>query len=321
MSTNPPRVWFNGRLIEASAATVNFLTPALHYGIGVFEGVRCYKTDDGPAIFRLKEHTDRLLRSARILGFRDVPYSADALNEATVETVRDSGLGDCYIRPLIFLADGGWNLDVDGGRPHAGIAVWEWNAYLGDAARQHGVRANISSFTRHHPNVQMTKAKVSGNYANSVLAKTESRRLGFDEAIMLDPQGYVAECTGENIFVVKDGAVFTPPSAAILDGITRASLMTLARDLGISVTETPMGRDVLYGADEVFVCGTAAEVIGLNEIDFRTIGGGGVGPVTRALQEAYHAAVRGLHARSEAWLTFVGGAVSADRLSADAPAA
>lgn len=321
MSTNPPRVWFNGRLIDASAATVNFLTPGLHYGIGVFEGVRCYKTDDGPAIFRLKEHTDRLLRSARILGFREVPYGADALNEATVETVRDSGFGDCYIRPLIFLADGGWNLDVDGGTPHAGIAVWEWNAYLGDAARQHGVRANISSFTRHHPNVQMTKAKVSGNYANSVLAKTESRRLGFDEAIMLDPQGYVAECTGENIFVVKDGAVFTPPSAAILDGITRASIMTLARDLGLSVTETPMGRDVLYGADEVFVCGTAAEVIGLNEIDFRTIGGGAVGPVTRSLQEAYHAAVRGLHTRSAAWLTFVAGAASADRLSADAPAA
>ncbi len=321
MSNVPPRVWFNGRLIDASAATVSFLTPALHYGIGVFEGVRCYQTDNGPAIFRLMEHTNRLLRSARILGFREVPYDADTLNSATVETVRDSGLGDCYIRPVIFLADGGWNLDVDGGRPHVGIAVWEWNAYLGEAARQHGVRANVSSFTRHHPNVQMTKAKVSGNYANSVLAKTESRRLGFDEAIMLDPQGYVAECTGENIFVVRDGAVYTPPSAAILDGITRASIMTLARDLGISVTEAPMGRDVLYGADEVFVCGTAAEVIGLNEIDFRTIGRGGVGPVTRALQEAYHAAVRGLNDRSGEWLTYVDGAASSDRLSADAPAA
>lgn len=321
MSKRPPSVWFNGHLTESSAATVNFLTPGLHYGIGVFEGIRCYLTDDGPAIFRLKEHIDRLVRSALILGFRDLPYRADELAEATVETVRASGLGDCYIRPLIFLAEGGWNLDIDAGRPHAGIAVWEWDAYLGEAARQHGVRANVSSFTRHHPNVQMTKAKVCGNYANSVLAKTESRRLGFDEAIMLDPQGYVAECTGENIFVVKDGALVTPPSAAILDGITRATVMTLARDRGMEVTEAPMGRDVLYGADEVFVCGTAAEVIGLREIDFRTIGRGGVGPVTRTLLDAYHGAVRGLDDRSDSWLTRVRDASPAERLSAGASAA
>lgn len=303
MSSTSHAVWLNGRLIESGQATLHFLTPALHYGVGVFEGIRSYATDEGTAIFRLDEHIERLMRSAAILGFRSLPYSADEIANATIETVRASGLGDGYIRPLVYLAEGGWNLDIDGGRPHVGIAVWEWNDYLGDAARHHGVRANVSSFTRLHPNAQMTKAKVCGNYANSCLAKTESRRLGFDEAIMLDPQGFVAECTGENIFLVKDGALVTPPAAAILEGITRATIMTMARDLGYAVSEVSVTRDALYAADEVFVCGTAAEVIGLNEIDFRKVGMGTVGPVTRVLLNAYHDAVRGRHPRSAAWLT------------------
>jgi branched-chain amino acid aminotransferase len=314
-------VWFNGTLIDSRDATLHVLTPALHYGIGVFEGIRAYDTARGPAIFRLDEHIHRLMKSASILGFRDLPFGFEPMKRACLDLVRTSGFGDCYIRPLIYLAEGGWNLELDGGVPHSTVTAWEWNAYLGEAARQNGVRANVSSFTRHHPNVMMTKAKISGNYVSSFLAKTESRRLGFDEAIMLDPNGYVAECTGENIFVVKDGQVFTPPLGAILDGITRASIITIAADQGYPVKESPIGRDALYAADEVFVCGTAAEVVGLREIDFRQIGAGTVGPVTRRLQEVYHDAVRGLRPGSEPWLSYVVPEAAGGRLSADAPAA
>jgi len=302
---NPPRIWLNGRLVPPSEARLDFLTPALHYGVAAFEGIRCYRTSRGPAIFRLREHIERLLGSARVLGFRELPFGFEELSEACKETVRASGFSECYIRPLVWLAEGGWNLTVDAGKPYTGIAVWEWKGYLGPAALEQGVRANVSSFTRHHPNATMTKAKVSGNYPNSVLAKTESLRLGFDEAIMLDPQGFVAECTGENIFVVRRGKLLTPPEGAILEGITRDSIMTLARDLGYEVSAQPISRDQLYMADEVFVCGTAAEVIGLREIDFRPIGAGHGTPVTRALQEAYSKVVRGEGQRSKEWASYV----------------
>jgi branched-chain amino acid aminotransferase len=298
-------VWMNGELVEFEKATVHFLTPALHYGLGVFEGIRCYATPDGPAVFRLKEHTQRLVNSAHVVGFRSLPYTADAIRKATRETVAANGYSECYIRPLIYLTDGGWNLNVDGGKPGLGIAVWEWTNYLGKEALEHGVRANISSFTRHHPNVMMTKAKISGNYANSFLAKTESVRLGFEEAIMLDPQGYVAECTGENLFIVKNGTIYTPSLAPVLDGITRDSLITLANDLHYDVVESPISRDQLYTADEVFVCGTAAECIALREIDFRTIGSGSTGPVCHALQREFHSAIHGTHRRSKEWLDYI----------------
>jgi branched-chain amino acid aminotransferase len=299
-------IWLNGELVPESAATVSFLTPGLHYGVGAFEGIRCYATDHGPAVFRLAEHIQRLLNSVRTIGFRDFPYEAELLRAAVKETISANALAACYIRPLVWLAEGGWNLTIDGGRPHVGIAVWPWKAYLGPEALESGVRANISSFTRLHPNASMTKAKITGNYANSVLARTESMRLGFDEAILLDPEGYVAECTGENIFIVRRGVLETPPSAAILDGITRQSVMTLAHDAGYDVAETRITRDDLYSADEVFVCGTAAEVIALREIDFRRIGDGHTGPVTRALQQAYHEATEGRHPRSAEWLDYVG---------------
>ena len=298
-------VWMNGELVDYDKATVHFLTPALHYGVGVFEGIRSYATERGPAVFRLKEHAQRLVHSASVIGFRSLPYSVDDIVGATASVIDANGFSECYIRPLIYLTDGGWNLNIDGGKPGFGIAAWEWGNYLGNEALEHGVRANISSFTRHHPNVMMTKAKVSGNYANSFLAKTESVRLGFDEAIMLEPQGYVAECTGENLFVVKNGVMITPVLAPVLEGITRDAVMTLARDAGIRVTEAPVSRDQLYTADEVFVVGTAAECIGLREIDFRTIGNGSTGPVTRHLQKEFHAAVHGKHRRSEEWLTYV----------------
>ena len=298
-------VWMNGELVDYEKATLHFLTPALHYGAGVFEGIRSYQTDAGPAVFRLREHCERLLESAHVFGFREIPFDAEDLVDAVKQTVSANGFRECYIRPLIYLTGGGWNLNVDGGKPGIGIAVWEWKNYLGPEALEHGVRANISSFTRHHPNVMMTKAKITGNYANSFLAKTESVRLGFEEAIMLDPQGYVAECTGENLFLVKNGVITTPSLAPVLEGITRDSLITLARDEGYEVAEVPVSRDQLYTADEVFVCGTAAECIALREIDFRVIGSGFRGPVTRTLQSAFLAAIHGKHERSREWLEYV----------------
>jgi branched-chain amino acid aminotransferase len=305
MTLSSEHIWLNGRLVPHAQATLPFLTPGLHYGICAFEGIRCYRTPQGPGIFRLREHLERLLRSAAVMGWREVPFTLSQLTEACIETVRANGFEECYLRPLIFLAEGGWNLNIDGGKPHAAIAVWEWKDYLGAEAAEKGVRANVSSYTRHHPNVMMTKAKISGNYPNSVLAKTESVRLGFDEAIMLDPTGQVAECTGENLFIVRGGRVLTPPGANVLEGITRDTVMQLALEQGRQVVEQPLSRDHLYMADEVFVTGTAAEVVGLREIDFRTIGTGRTGPVTRALQEAYAASVRGTHARSNGWVTVV----------------
>lgn len=298
-------VWMNGDLVDYEKATVHFMTPALHYGVGVFEGLRAYHTDRGPAIFRLREHMQRLVNSARVLGFRSVPFTVDELCEAARLVVSANEFDECYLRPVMYLAEGGWNLTVDSGKLHAGIAAWEWKNYLGPEALEAGIRANIASFTRHHPNVMMTKAKIIGNYANSVLAKTESVRLGFDEAIMLDPQGYVAECTGENLFLVRGGKIYTPNLAPQLEGITRDALVTLAQELGYEVMESPISRDQLYIADEVFVCGTAAECIALREIDFRIIGPGKMGPVTRAVQQAYQAAIHGRHPRSAEWLAYV----------------
>jgi branched-chain amino acid aminotransferase len=298
-------IWKDGELVEFEKATVHMLTAALHYGAAVFEGIRAYGTDKGPAIFRLKEHVERLLKSAEIFGFRDLPYTVDSVAQAVKDTVKANGFEECYIRPLLYLTGGAWNLNVDAGKPAMMIAVWKWSNYLGEEALAKGIRANISSYTRHHPNVSMTKAKIAGNYVNSILAKTESVRLGFEEAIMLDPQGYVGECTGENIFVVRRGKVITPATAPVLEGITRHTIHTIAKDLGYGVLEDPISRDQLYAADEVFVCGTAAEVIGLSEIDFRKIGDGKTGPVTRAIQNVYHDLIRGKVAKYEEWCDYV----------------
>jgi len=305
MNMQSKYIWMDGELVNFENATLHFLTPALHYGVGVFEGIRCYATSHGPAIFRLTEHVKRLVNSSKVMGFQTLPYSEKELADAIRLTVAANEFEECYIRPLIYLADGGWNLNVDAGKPSVGVAVWKWNNYLGAEALENGIRANITSFTRHHPNVMMTKAKITGNYANSVLAKTESMRLGFDEAIMLDPQGYVAECTGENIFVVRNEKVYTPPTSPILEGITRDTIITLCNDLGYEVAEAPISRDQLYIADEVFVCGTAAECIALREIDYRIIGSGKMGPVTRTLQRAFQDALHGLHPRSNEWLDYV----------------
>ncbi|HMN60382.1 MAG TPA: branched-chain amino acid transaminase [Anaerolinea sp.] len=298
-------IWMDGELLEESRATVPFLTTALHYGLGVFEGIRCYHTARGPAIFRLDEHMQRLVNSAKILGFRSLPYTAEELGQACKQVVKANGFEACYIRPLIYHTSAQRSMNIDAGVAKVGIAAWEWGAYLGDEALESGVRMHVSSFTRHHPNVMMTKAKVTGNYANSSLAKTESVRLGFDEAVMLDPQGFVAECSGENLFIVRDGVIYTPSTPTVLEGITRDALMELAAGLGHRVVETQISRDQLYIADECFVCGTAAEVVPVTEIDFRVIGSGKMGPITRAIQKEFFALVHGEHARSAEWLDYV----------------
>jgi len=307
-------IWMNGEMVEYEKATVHFLTPALHYGAGAFEGIRSYPTEHGPAVFRLKDHAKRLVDSARILGFRDLPWSEEEIANVIKEVVRVNELESCYIRPLIYFDGPRGSLNLDAGKPALGIAAWEWSNYLGEDALAKGIRANISSFTRHQPNVMMTKAKISGNYANSILAKTESTRLGFDEAIMLDPQGYVAECTGENLFIVRNNRIFSSLLADILEGITRDSVITIARDLGYEIVETLVSRDQLYIADEVFVCGTAAECIGLREIDFHKIGNGQTGPVTRAIQKVYQDATHGRLPQYQEWLDFVKAGVDIPQL-------
>ena len=298
-------IWKDGELVDYEKATVHMLTPVMHYGAAVFEGIRAYNTAKGPAVFRLREHAERLLESAEIFGFRNLPYTIEDVVTAVKDTVRANGFDECYIRPLLYLDGGAWNLNIDAGKPAMMIAVWQWSNYLGEEALAKGIRANISSYTRHHPNVSMTKAKIAGNYVNSILAKTESVRLGFEEAIMLDPQGYIAECTGENLFLVRKGKIFTPSTAPVLEGITRHSIYTIANDLGYEVTEAAISRDQLYNADEVFVCGTAAEGIGLCEIDFRVVGDGKSGKVTREIQNVYHDAIRGKLAKYEQWCDYV----------------
>ena len=294
--------WMNGRLVAEEDAVVPFLTAGLHYGIGVFEGIRCYDGPQGPAIFRLRDHLRRLTASARILGWRELPYDEEMLATAIHETIRVNDLRACYIRPLIYLGDGGMNLSLDSGHAHVGIAAWAWTEYHGGQTNEDGIRVNVSSYTRHHPNIMPTRAKAAGNYVNSVVAKTESGRLGFDDAVLLDPDGYVAECTGQNLFVVTDGRILTPPTAGILEGITRDAVFTLARDAGLRIDQERLVRDRLYDADEVFVSGTAAEIVGVREVDFRPVGAGCVGPVTRIVQRAFQQAVRGEHPRSAEWL-------------------
>ena len=302
MSGTPRYIWMEGELRPAAEGVVPFVNAGLHYGFSVFEGIRCYETQNGPAVFRLDEHVERLLDSALVVGFRDLPYTKDQICKGIHQLIAANGFTSCYIRPLIYL-DGAMGMVVDAGKPRLIIAVWEWKAYLGEQAKERGIRANVSSFTRLHPNIMMTKAKVSGNYVGSILAKTESQRLGFDEAVMLDPTGYVAEYTGENIFVVRNGVIYTVPRGSILEGITRDSLITIASDMGYTVVEEPISRDQLYIADEVFVCGTAAEVVGLREIDFRTIGSGKTGPVTRELQRGFDELTSGRHPRSAQWFS------------------
>jgi len=298
---NSDFIWMDGQLVPFDQATVHFITPTLHYGLGVFEGIRCYATAKGPAVFRLREHLERFLDSIHILGIEDFPYTVEDLRQAVHLTIRVNGFDECYIRPLMFL-EGPMGLNMDKSRPRVGIAAWEWGPYLGGACLENGIHLMVSSFTRLHPNINMTKSKVAGNYVNSMLVKTLALRSGFDEAVILDPQGFVAECTGENLFMLRKGVLYTPDASTILEGITRDAIFTLADDMGVPVEEAMITRDQLYIADEVFVCGTAAEVVPVRAIDFRTIGKGYPGLVTTTLCDLYKANVHGDGAHSAQWL-------------------
>ncbi|MGE5398856.1 MAG: branched-chain amino acid transaminase [Ignavibacteriales bacterium] len=300
-------VWMEGKVVPFNEAKVHFLTSSLHYGTGVFEGIRAYSTPQGPAVFRLRDHLKRLIKSTHVLGMAELPYTLDEIYQSTLELVKLNKMEECYIRPLVYIKEGGWNLTVDNVVIDLSIAVWKWANYLGEEALNNGIRANVASFPRHHPNIMMTKAKVAGNYVNSVLAKTESVRAGFDEAIMLDPYGNVSECTGENIFLVRDGVIYTPQRNGVLEGITRDSIITVARDKGYKLVEETISRDQLYIADEVFVTGTAAEVIALSEIDCRKIGNGKMGPVCRDLQKTYSDVIHGRNKQYENWLDYIYG--------------
>tara|TARA_B100000945_G_C20402885_1_gene608345 strand:- start:837 stop:1745 length:909 start_codon:yes stop_codon:yes gene_type:complete len=297
-------IWMNGQMVPFNEANIHFLSPTIHYGLGAFEGIRCYKTSKGPAIFRLDEHLQRLLDSALILGINNFEYSLEELRQATFEVIKANKFTECYIRPLIYL-EGTLGLDLDVSTPKIGISTWEWGTYLGDEALESGVNMMISSFTRHHINVSMTKAKISGNYVNSVLAKTLALRSGYDEAIMLDPDGYVSECSGENLFIVNSQNIQTPPKATILEGITRDSIITIAKDSGFKISENLISRDQIYIADELFVCGTAAEVTPVRSVDHRTIGAGKPGTVTKNIQRTFFDTVNGNGKRSQEWLSYV----------------
>jgi branched-chain amino acid aminotransferase len=297
------KIWMDGEFVPWDAANVHVLTHTLHYGLGVFEGIRCYEGDDGIGrVFRLPEHVDRLFGSAHILGI-EIPFSFDDVLNACVATVRENGLRSCYIRPLVFLGDGEMGLAARSNRVRVAIAVWPWGAYLGDEGIQRGVRLQTSSYQRIHVNSLMTKSKTVGNYVNSILASLEAKRAGCDEAMMLDSQGFVAECSGENLFIARGGRVRTSPATAILPGITRDTILRLLADAGVSASENAFTRDETYLADEVFMTGTAAEVTPVREIDGRRIGAGEPGPITRELQRQYAAITRAQVPAYEGWLT------------------
>jgi branched-chain amino acid aminotransferase len=297
------KVWMNGKLVDWENATVHVLSHALHYGTGVFEGIRCYETSKGPAVFRLRDHLERMERSGKIF-MMEIPYSVDDLVAATHELIKVNKLDSCYVRPIAFRGYGEVGVNPEANPVDVTIAVWRWGAYLGEEALKHGVRMTISSWRRHDPNIIPPAAKVTGAYINSVAAKQEAVHKGFDEAILLNSQGFVAEATGENIFVVRDGEVMTPPLAAgSLGGITRQTVMKVAADLGTPVREVQIARSDLYLADEIFCCGTAAEVTPVREIDGRVIGP--PGPITQTLQQKYFAIVRGEDEKYYDWLDFV----------------
>ncbi|WP_439886501.1 branched-chain amino acid transaminase [Pseudomonas sp. MBLB4123] len=297
-------IWYDGKLVSWRDATTHVLTHTLHYGMGVFEGVRAYNTPDGTAIFRLQAHTDRLFDSAHIMGMK-IPFSKDEINEATRAAVRENNLESAYIRPMVFYGSEAMGLRASGLKVQVIVAAWSWGAYMGDEALQVGIKVRTSSFTRHHVNISMTRAKANGNYINSMLALQEAVSGGADEAMLLDPEGYVAEGSGENIFLVKDGVVYTPEVTSCLNGITRGTILTLAEELGIKVIEKRITRDEVYIADEAFFTGTAAEVTPIREVDGRQIGAGRRGPVTEKLQTAYFDLVTGKTSAHAEWRTLV----------------
>ncbi|KAE8544607.1 branched-chain amino acid transaminase [Marinobacter nauticus] len=297
-------IWLDGEMVPWREAKTHVLTHTLHYGLGCFEGVRAYNTANGPAIFRLKEHTDRLFRSAHILNMK-MPFSKDEINEAQRAAVRENNLDEAYLRPMAFLGSEGMGLRADNLKVHVMVAAWSWPSYMSPEAKELGIKVRTSSYTRHHVNITMCKAKANGNYINSMLALNEAISGGAEEALLLDNEGYVAEGSGENIFIVRDGVLHTPELTSCLEGITRATIIDFARDLGLQVKERRITRDEVYVAEEAFFTGTAAEVLPIRELDGRQIGEGKRGPVTEKLQSMYFDAVKGKLAAHQEWLTAV----------------
>ncbi len=297
-------IWYDGELVPWRNATTHVLTHTLHYGMGVFEGVRAYNTPQGTAIFRLQAHTARLFDSAHIMGMK-IPFSKDEINEATRAAVRENNLESAYIRPMVFYGSEAMGLRASGLKTQVIVAAWNWGAYMGDEALQVGIKVRTSSFTRHHVNISMTRAKANGNYINSMLALQEAISGGADEAMLLDPEGYVAEGSGENIFLVKNGVIYTPEVTSCLNGITRNTILTLAAEHGLEVVEKRITRDEVYIADEAFFTGTAAEVTPIREVDGRQIGAGRRGPITEKLQTAYFDLVTGKTDAHAEWRTLV----------------
>jgi len=295
-------IWMDGKLVPWRDANVHVLTHTLHYGMGVFEGVRAYETANGTDVFRLGDHTDRLFKSAHILNMQ-MPYDKETINEAQLAVVRANKLKSAYIRPIAFLGSEGMGLRADNLSVHVSIAAWEWGAYLGAESLERGIRVRTSSYTRHHVNITMCKAKAIGNYTNSIMALQEALTCGYDEALLLDNEGYVQEGSGENLFLVRNGALYTPDLTSALDGITRDTLQTLATELDIPVYEKRITRDEVYIADEAFFTGTAAEVTPIREADNRTIGNGNRGPITERLQTLYFEQVHGRRSQNNQWLT------------------
>lgn len=297
-------IWYDGKLVPWREATTHVLTHSLHYGLAVFEGVRAYNTVNGTAIFRLAEHTQRLLNSGKIY-MMDIPYSKEVLMEAQLEVVRANKLESCYLRPIAFYGSEKMGISTKGATVHVAIAAWPWGAYLGEEALENGIRVKISSYARHHVNVTMPRAKLSSTYANSIIANAEAVEAGYDEALLLDTNGFVAEGAGENLFLVKDGVIYEPEIASALTGITRASVIQVAKEFGMEVQSRRVTRDDVYVADEAFFTGTAAEVTPIRELDNRQIGVGHRGPITKALQEKYFDVVYGRSAAHADWLAVV----------------
>ncbi len=298
-------IWMDGKLVSWKDAKVHVLTHTLHYGMGVFEGIRCYKTEKGPAVFRLKDHMKRLENSAKLAGMK-LPYSVAELVKATKRTIKANEIKECYIRPIAYYGYGVMGLNPEGTKVSVTIAVWPWGTYLGEEGLESGIRAKISPWVRIHPRILPPQAKIVGNYANSILAKVDALKSGYDEAILLNMDGNVAEGPGENLFVVKNGKLMTPPlSSGALEGITRDSIIKIAKDEGIDFEERNISREELHAADEAFFTGTAAEVTPIREIDGKRIGDGKRGPITAKLQQIFFSAVRGKEPKYEYWLDYV----------------
>ena len=298
------KIWMDGKFVNWADANIHVLTHTLHYGTGAFEGIRCYKTKKGSAIFRLQEHVDRLLDSCHILSI-DSPFSNAKIKKAIIDTVKVNKLKECYIRPLVFIGYGAMGLYTKGNPIKVAVAAWPWGAYLGEEGIKNGIRVKVSSFTRLHVNVSMTKSKTCGDYVNSTLAKSEAVACGYDEALILDTSGFVSEGTGQNIFIVRDGVLMTPPLPSVLEGITRKSIIEMARKEKIKVSETNFTRDEVYISDEAFFTGTAAEVTPIREVDGRSIGNGKPGPITKKLQKLFFQIVKGESKAYKSWLTYV----------------